>query len=309
MGKIFILLSDKRSGSTMFQDEMCKHPDLQHVKYSPHTHFETHHWLKGAVLLGMPPETFSGGHTYPGYGSKANAKAYLIDCVLKNVPDFTIPEDDRELVFNGWEALCDKFAKPIFFEKSPQYLANWASLSLMLEWISRTKHEVKVITLTRNPLSVQYSAQKLFHTDASRRQFGWLDIHKNLLAFEAQLDSGSFLRVKYEDIIRSPIQEFTAIQHFLGIDENAASGNRVHGQSIEKWKDDPNFNLALDETVVQMARYLGYTDADLFNPRGLKASRQQRISQHLRRESNLLRVRLIDRLIKPVLMRLKRLGK
>ena len=57
---VVILLSDKRSGSTMLQDELCKHSDIQHVAYSPPTYFETHHWLKAAVLLGMPAKTYYG---------------------------------------------------------------------------------------------------------------------------------------------------------------------------------------------------------------------------------------------------------
>jgi len=92
---VVILLSDKRSGSTMLQEELCKHPDIQHVAYSPHTYFETHHWLKAAVLLGMPPQTFYGHRVYRGYGSKKNARTYLIDCVKRNVPDFSVPADDR----------------------------------------------------------------------------------------------------------------------------------------------------------------------------------------------------------------------
>jgi len=36
---VVILLSDKRSGSTMFQEELCKHPDVRHVDYTPHTYF------------------------------------------------------------------------------------------------------------------------------------------------------------------------------------------------------------------------------------------------------------------------------
>ena len=98
---VVILLSDKRSGSTMIQRELCKHPDIQTVAYSPHTYFETHHWLKGAVLLGRAPETFAGHKVYAGYGSRANARTYLIDCVKTNVPEFQVPEDDRRLVFAG----------------------------------------------------------------------------------------------------------------------------------------------------------------------------------------------------------------
>ena len=112
---VVILLSDKRSGSTMFQRELCRHPAIQTVTYSPHTYLETHHWLKGAVMLNLDPSLFCGNKVYEGYGSKANARIYTEDLICRNVPDFEIPKNDRELIFQGWEALCEKFAQPVFF--------------------------------------------------------------------------------------------------------------------------------------------------------------------------------------------------
>ena len=155
---VVILLSDKRSGSTIFQSELCKHKDIQTVEHSPHTYLETHHWLKGAVMMEMHPKTFSCNKVYAGYGSKEGAKLYMIDCIKENVPNFIIPKNNRELIFRGWDALCTKFAQPVFFEKSPQFLAHWGSLSLLLDWIETTDYQVKIIGLTRNPMSVMYSA-------------------------------------------------------------------------------------------------------------------------------------------------------
>ena len=135
MATVAILLSDKRSGSTILQDELCKHSGICHVEYSPHTYFETHHWLKAAVMMERPGALYSGGRPYQGYGTRQNARAYMVDTITQNVPEFVIPEDDRRLIFDGWEALCTRFAKPVFFEKSPQFLAEWSSLSLLMEWM------------------------------------------------------------------------------------------------------------------------------------------------------------------------------
>jgi hypothetical protein len=77
MPTVIILLSDKRSGSTMFQNEICKHPDIQTVIYSPHTYLETHHWLKGAVLLGKSD--------YSGYGLKKTFLILLYHRTIKNL--------------------------------------------------------------------------------------------------------------------------------------------------------------------------------------------------------------------------------
>ncbi len=302
---VVILLSDKRSGSTMFENELCKHPEIQHVGYTPHTYSETHHWLKGAVILGMAPETFSGRKVYQGYGSRSNAKSYLIDCLQKNVPKFKVPDDDRELVFHGWEALCEQYSKPVFFEKSPQFLAHWSSLSLILEWIKSTEYDVKVIGLTRNPLSVLYSAFELFHTPPGRRQFGWLEIQKNLLAFQALLPDGVFMHVKYEDIITRPEATFSDVCHFIGVSEGHSIGANVHCHSVNKWKSDLNFTVRLDETVKQVARHFGYTDEELDNPVKPEPSIGYKSKVYIGGKLALMRARLRDRLVKPLYLKLR----
>jgi len=302
---VVLLLSDKRSGSTLFQEEICRHADIRTVDYSPHTYLETHHWLKAAVMLGLAPETFSGGRTYPGYGSAANARAYLIDCVRGNCPDFTPPKDDRELVFAGWEALCQKFAQPVFFEKSPQFLAHWSSLSLIAEWMQRTAFDVKVIGLTRNPLSVQYSAYKLFHTEPGRRQYGWLAIQRNLLAFRQMIPPEAFLHVRYEDIVGSPVEEFAKVCQFIGVSTNPDIGSKAHGKSMEKWKDDPAFRVRLDESVKQMARHFGYSDNELDNPEKPPLPLPVRMKTKLRGQARLWQAAVRNRLITPLKLRLR----
>ena len=203
-----MLLSDKRSGSTMFQRELCKHSDIQHVEYSPHTYFETHHWLKAACILDVPKQEFYAHHPHRGYGSKAAAKRYIVDCIKGNVPGFDVPDNKHDLVFNGWEALCERFSEPVFFEKTPHYIGHWASLDLILKWMGITKYEVKIIGLVRNPVSVLYSAYHLFHTDPEERQFAWANAYRNLLAFKELLQPEQFHLVRYEDIIDQPRQTF-----------------------------------------------------------------------------------------------------
>ncbi len=309
MKTVVLLLSDKRSGSTMFQSELCKHPDIQHVAFSPHTYFETHHWLKGAVMLEMAPQTCAGNHRYAGYGSPVNARSYLIDCVTKNAPQFQVPEDDRELIFQGWDALCEQFSQPVFFEKSPQLLAQWGSLSLLLEWIQSTDKKVKIIGLVRNPLSVQYSAHKLFHTNPEQRQFGWLEIQKNLLAFSTLLPVDSFMQLKYEDVITQPATTFAEVCRFIGIPSAQEVGSDVHAQSLTKWKSDPEFTLRLDETVKQIARQFGYSDEELDNPWKPGPTGVSKMQKNLVRTLALLHARLHDQVLKPILLRLKRTGK
>lgn len=262
---VVILLSDKRSGSTMLERELCKHSQIRHIDYCPHSYNETHHWLKSAVVLRMPSVLFSGGEFYPGYGSPRNALSYLIDGVQGNVPDFSSPKDAKELIFKGWDALCEKYAQPVFFEKSPQHLAHWAALSLMLEWARQSEYDVKFIGLVRNPLGVMYSAQRLFGTNPEQRQYEWLEIQKNLLAFRQLIKPEQYHEVRYEYLTNNPQAEFAKLCEYIGIKYEQEIGANVHGNSLKKAINDPAFGLQLADPVVQMAMHFGYGEQELVN--------------------------------------------
>lgn len=297
MKSVVVLLSDKRSGSTMFQRELCRHPAIRHVEYTPHSNFETHHWLKGAVMLDMPNAGFSGGRGYKGYGGPGNARTYMLDCVRGNVTGYAPGSAGKALVFEAWDALCQHYAKPVFFEKSPQHLANWNSLSLLLEWIATTDMTVKVIGLTRNPLAVMHSASELFHTAPWQRQHGWLEIQQNMLSLRARLPADAFKLCRYEDIIENPREAFAEVTDFIGLEPQAACGSGVKPGLAQRWRMDENYTLSLSPEVDRMARYFGYTSDELHNPRGVQnAGHSARSAQTLR----LLPGRLRDRVITPL---------
>lgn len=305
MKTIVILLSDKRSGSTMFQNILCKHNDIQTVQSSPHTYLETHHWLKGAVLLSKNRVLFSGSKTYKNYGSKKNTRTYIETLLKSNLPDYQIPKNDKQLVFEGWEALCDKFAKPIFFEKSPQHLAHWAALSLLLEWIKKTdKYKVKVVGLVRNPIAVQYSAFQLFKTLPNDRQYGWLNIHKNMLAFKSFLKEDQFELVKYEDIIEAPERKISELCDFIGISYHPSMINEVHGDSRHKWNENPSFNLKVDSSVKQMAYTLGYKPEELINTNNQKINYFNKVGWILNTLFIKSKNKIVNRFLKPIKLRI-----
>ncbi len=300
---VVLLLSDKRSGSTMFQDELCKHPDIQHVAYSPHTYYETHHFLKAANILKIPENEYCGGQVYKGYGSIQNAKSYLVDCVRGNVPEFEIPKNLHALVFEGWEALCHKYASPVFFEKSPQYLAHWATLSLILEWMEKTEYRVKIIGLVRNPMSVFYSAWKLFKTLPEKRQYGWGTIYRNLLAFKAFVPPEDFLMVRYEDMIHSPESQFRQICEFIGLDYHEDVGASVHQGSLNKWRDDPEFTVQYHPNIQRVAKHFGYIGDDLFNPEKPGMPVLKKMIWDLEKILKLSKANIYNRFLNPLLMR------
>ncbi len=266
MATVVILLSDKRSGSTFLESELVAHPQMQHVDYTPHTYNETHYWLKAAQLLKMPEGLFSGQRYSRSYGSRAQIRKSLIAGIQGNVPDFEPIVDDKAMVFQGWEALCDKFAQPVFVEKSPQHAHHWAALGLILQWAEQTQHKVKIIALVRNPMSVSYSAFKLFHTPSEQRQYGWFQAYKNLLLMETLCRRSEFYWARYEDLVTQPAQMFEQLCQFIGVDSDPVSGQSAHTKSQNIWHSDPEFSLQLDPVVKRLAKHFGYSDEDLANP-------------------------------------------
>jgi len=308
MSTAVILLSDKRSGSTMVQHELCKHSGIRHVDYSPHTYFETHHWLKASVVLNRPDALYSGFKQYGGYGSRENARTYLIDTLKGNMPDYAPPESDEELIFGGWDALCKTFAQPVFFEKSPQILAEWCALSLLMEWTKRTDMDVKIIGLVRNPLAVQYSAHELFSSDAEKRQFGWLNIQRNLLSMQSMLPPEAFKLVRYEDIIAEPKKGLADLCDFIGVEYEDEIGASVHTSSKEKWMANKDYTLQLDHSVKQIAKAFGYQDLELINPHQPTAASIAAMKPDFKTRTRKRIVRLRDRVIRPIYLRLKSAG-
>lgn len=260
---VVILLSDKRSGSTFFQRELLKHANIKTVNYSSHRYLETHHWLKGAMILDKNADS---SNLYRGYGSVNNAKTLLVDTVKTNVDLWEIPTNDMDLVFGGWEALCRSFANPVFFEKSPQLMASFSALNLFKSWMKQTEFDVKIIALVRNPMSVLYSAQELFHTSPEKRQFGWKDMHQNLIDFSSDLNENQFLLLKYEDLVSKPLDYFKKVCAFIGVEPLKEMGSNASSDSLNLWKLDPKFHFNLAPEVVEMAQQFGYTSDELINP-------------------------------------------
>jgi len=287
----------------MFQKELCKHSDISHVTYSPHTYFETHHWLKAACMLDVSKQEFYGHRPHQGYGSKMAARQYMVDCIRGNVPGFHVPNNDPDLVFLGWEALCERFANPVFFEKTPHYIGHWACLNLILRWMEITKYQVKIIGLVRNPMSVLYSAYNLFHTYPEGRQFAWANTSRNLITFKELIKPEQFHLIRYEDLIEQPRQTFQAVCTFLGLEHDDGMGAEVHNRSANKWRKDPAFGFQLHESVARLAKHFGYSKEELSNPDKAEARQEESVSWRVRKFYRLKKAMVVDRIIKPVLLK------
>ena len=175
----------------------------------------------------------------------------------------------------------------------------------MLQWINQTDYQVKVIGLVRNPLSVLYSAQNLFHTDPQKRQYYWLETYKNLLRFQQQISPDNFLMCRYEEMIHQPLQAFADVCHFIGVSDYHEIGAGTHTSSVKKWATDTYFTLQLADEVKTMAQRFGYTNDELRNPVKSHPPLIYRINRNIEASLKLLFARLKDRFIYPIILRNK----
>jgi hypothetical protein len=286
----------------MFEAELCRHPDVAHVAYSRHTYAETQYWLQAACLLGAPGTEFLAGRPY--YAPHV-ARAFLLDNVRGNVPGYVPPPDDEALVHDAWEAMGDSTGTPVFFEKSPHHLPNWAALDALLAWMARTEKAVRLVGLVRNPMPTQHSAYRLFGSLPAARQFAWAQTYRNLLALQALVPPEQLLVVRYEDLVAEPAAAFGAVCDFVGVERRPEVGEGVRPDDPAKWRGDAGFTLQLHPGVRRLAHHFGYTDAELYNPPkpepGALARRREAAASWLRHR----KARLMNRTVKPALARLR----
>lgn len=306
---VLILLSDKRSGSTLMQRELLQHPLIKTVNYSPHAYLETHFWTKSAKLLNdrlnwkfvnVSPKTHEK-RILSSYGSRKNAEVLLKEMLIKNEVEIAdIEQNQEELIFKGWDRLCDKYADTVFFEKSPQILASPRALELLLKWIRQTNYDVKILVLVRNPLSIMYSAQKLFYTDPVKRQNGWVELMGNLSNFLDELNSDQWKLIRYEDLIQQPEIQFEGICNWLSISGISEFGKLSHRDSMEKWKSDKFFDFQLNEEAMDLAIKYGYSIQELQNENKLREPLWTRYKRNLKGKIAISIHRFLNRIVKPL---------
>ena len=133
--KNIILLSEKSSGSSAFQDLLTKLTKINCVKRTRHYQNETLYWTKAASILKMPQIKMVDSEV-PIESQKARKD--LVAILQDNLNNYQLPKRDKDIIFNGWEHLCKKYS-PIFIEKSPHHLCQWSSIELILECVEKKK--------------------------------------------------------------------------------------------------------------------------------------------------------------------------
>lgn len=225
-----ILLSEKSSGSSVFQREICKAASVHHIQHSEHFEHETLFWLKAAILVCPDKEKFLD--RTPKF-TVEEARKKLQALVCENCPDFQIPDSDGKLVEAGWAALRKNYA-PIFFEKSPHHLQNWAALETMLATLRRLDDDFRIVALVRNPLDVLHSAWARWKSPPETRQHVWRQSHENLLRLLDVSPAERLSLIHYEDLATNPVDTFQRICRFADLPYDPSIGQSIHSKSVNR---------------------------------------------------------------------------
>lgn len=257
--KCILILSTKSSGSSALQNFLASQIHVNHITKTRHGENETLYWVKAASVLGLPQvDMYDSEVPIP----KQKARTDLIQLLADNLGDsYAPPDTDEELVFNGWRLLCYRFS-PVFIEKSPHHLHQYASLELISRFIQENPDiEFFVIGLIRNPMDTVYSMWKRWRGLPEKNQFEWYTAYSNLLKFRDDY-SGQMKMVRYEDMVQNKI-DFTDIFNFAGI--QSYQENFFHERSLNKWRKDRNYGFELDLKVADLSEKFKYSREEMKN--------------------------------------------
>ena len=258
--KCILILSEKSSGSSACQNLLARFANVRHVAKTRHGEHETLYWVKAASLLGYPQIDMLDSEVPI---SPIQAKADLRDLLIENLERPVLPENDSELVFDGWRQICLAHT-PIFVEKSPHHLCQWSALELIMEARERL-HEVDffIVGLIRNPMDTLYSQFQRWRSPPERLQYQWGTAYRNLLRLK-EVMTENLLIVRYEDMVSS-IHYLKPVLDFCGAEVGEEEKSFFHDRSLAKYREDRRFGFVLSEDVAEVAKAYGYGDSDLRN--------------------------------------------
>jgi Sulfotransferase family len=291
--KCILILSAKSSGSSALQALLCEFSNGRHVRHTRHAEYETLYWTKAASILRLPQVHL------PDSEVPIPPEPALLDLhtlLKQNVPGIVLPADNRQLIFEGWRALCMAHA-PVYVEKSPHHLHQWSCLQLMID-ASRCLPDVDFhfIGLVRNPMDVVYSAWSRWRLPPEAFQHHWRTAYENLERLQ-QLVGNRLTTVRYEDFAGAR-QTASLLLHRLGMDVMPGADQFIHGHSRSQWRTDPGFGFRLDDKVLGVAIRFGYAEDEIVN--------QRRLTWPIRRTASRVLHRTISQPVAMIRRRLRR---
>ena len=258
--KSIIILSEKSSGSSACQSFLAKFANVQHVENTRHYFNETLYWTKAASILNKPQTKMVDSEVPIG---RNKAKADLVSLLNEDLNDYRPPENDEDLVMEGWGLLCKKHA-PIFLEKSPHHLCQWSAIELILDCIQRTSDvDFLLIGLIRNPMDTIYSQYSRWKSLPEHVEKQWCRAYENLGKLR-EIAGDRLVIIRYEDMVSS-LEYLEPVFQFCEASANAADDSYMHKKSLQKWKNDKLFGFSLSDETIELAEKYGYQRDELVN--------------------------------------------
>ena len=258
--KNIIILSEKSSGSSACQNLLSKFKDINHITRTRHYESETLYWTKAASVLRKPQLKMVDSEVPI---EPDRARNDLITLLKENLDNYIPPTDDKELITQGWNLLCKKYA-PIFLEKSPHHLCQWSALELILEHIQQTDDvDFLLVGIIRNPMDTIYSQYRRWKSPPEKVEKQWKTAYRNLLRLKDLLGD-KLIIIHYEDMVSS-INSMEPVLDFCGISTEDCDTSYLHKKSIQKWKKDKLFGFSLSSESIELAGKYGYKKSELIN--------------------------------------------
>lgn len=258
--KCVIILSNKSSGSSILQRFITESSEARSIRHTRHFENETLYWTKAASVLGLPQLDMPDSEVpLP----RIKARRELEQLLSTNIDRYTVPKDDHELVFGGWEKLCKTYA-PALLEKSPHHLYQKSVLELILEAARRTPNvDFHLVGLVRNPMSTLYSAWSRWRSPPEVQQKVWLTAYQNLLDLKAQ--AGEIVSIiRYEDLVTDP-SVLKPVFDFLEVPSASVERRSLHNRSLERWQKDKHYGFRPSAELLALAGRYGYLEESLSN--------------------------------------------
>lgn len=258
--KCVIILSNKSSGSSILQRFITESSEARHIRHTRHFENGTLYWTKAASVLGLSQLDMPDSEVpLP----KAQARRELVELLSTSVDHYTVPVDDFELVFSGWEELCKAYA-PAMIEKSPHHLYQKSVLELILEAARRTSTiDFHLVGLVRDPMSTLYSSWSRWRSLPEVQEQIWLTAYQNLLDLKAQVGEMVSI-IRYEDLVTNP-DVLEPVFNFLGVPAVSLERRSLHNRSLERWKKDTRYGFSPSAELLALAECYGYPRENLSN--------------------------------------------
>lgn len=292
--KSIIILSNKSSGSSACQKLMSKFANVNLVEKTYHYQNETLYWTKAASILGLPQnQMLDSSVPY----SPEKSYSDIVNLLKDNLGVEKLPDDPKELIFQGWAMLCKQYA-PIFLEKSPHHLYQWSAIELILECIDRYQGEIDflLIGLVRNPMDTLYSAFRRWKTPPERCQYEWLTAYQNLQKIK-EIVQDKLVILRYEDIVSS-VSFMNPVLNFCGVDISEVDDDFLYKKSVPEWKTNKLYGFNLADEVVDLAKEYGYTPAELTNESSVFWPTYRDVSRNAYQIVKPLKMKIVDARLK-----------